>query len=60
MEIKIDEDDIIQNNIKLSRGLVGEALFIRDKEEKAKKLFIAYRGLEQTLKILGLNPQEKN
>lgn len=60
MNFRIDENDVIQQNIKVSRGLVGEALFTLDKEEKAKKLFIAYKGLEKVLRILGFDPQEKN
>jgi hypothetical protein len=55
MEIKIEKEDIIKNNIEISRALVNEALFIADEKTKAKKLYMAYKGIEQTLKLLGVD-----
>jgi len=58
MKIKIEKQDVINNNIELSRTLVSEALIYPQQEVKAKKLYLAYKSIEQTLRLLGINPQE--
>lgn len=58
MKIKIEKEDIINGNIELSRTLVSEALIYSQEEVKAKKLYLAYKNIEQTLKLLGINPQD--
>ncbi|MFH1802564.1 MAG: hypothetical protein ABH864_03875 [archaeon] len=58
MKIKIEKEDIINGNIELSRTLVSEALIYSQEEIKAKKLYLAYKNIEQTLKLLGINPQD--
>jgi hypothetical protein len=58
MKIKIEKNDLIKNNIEISRTLVNDALFVSDEEIKAKKLYMAYKGIEQTLIILGIDPQD--
>ena len=59
MKIKIEKEDIINGNIELSRSLIGDALLIPDESIKAKKLFIAYRSIQQTLQLMGINPQDE-
>jgi hypothetical protein len=59
MKIKIEKEDIINGNIELSRSLIGDALLNQNEEIKAKKLFIAYRSIQQTLKLMGVNPQDE-
>lgn len=60
MKIKIDEEDVIKNNIEVSRSLIGDAFFELEKERKAKKLFLAYKNIENALIVMGFDPQEKN
>ena len=60
MKIKIEKDDIVNGNIELSRSLVSEALIYPQEEIKAKKLFLAYKNIEQILRMLGVDPQENN
>jgi hypothetical protein len=55
--MKISKEDLVNCNIELSRTLVSEALLNSQEDVKAKKLFLAYKNIEQTLKILGVNPQ---
>jgi hypothetical protein len=59
MSIKIEKEDIINGNIELSRSLIGDALLNPNEQIKAKKLFIAYRSIQQTLKLMGINPQDE-
>lgn len=57
MKIKIEKEDLINGNIELSRTLISEALIYPQEEIKAKKLYLAYKNIEQTLKLFGINPQ---
>ena len=59
MKIKIEKEDIVNGNIELSRSLVSDALIYPQEEIKAKKLFMAYKNIERTLVLLGIDPQDK-
>lgn len=59
MKIEINKDDIIKGNIELSRTLVTEALLYSQEEIRAKKLFLAYKSIENILKMLGVDLQDK-
>lgn len=58
MKIKIEKADIVDGNIELSRTLISEALMYSQEDIKAKKLYLAYKNIEQTLRLLGINPQD--
>lgn len=58
MKIEINNEDFLDGNIELARSLVTEALLFPDKERKAKKLLLAYKSLEKSLKNMGVNLQE--
>ena len=59
MKIEINKDDIIKGNIELSRTLVTEALLYSQEEIRAKKLFLAYKSIENILRMLGVDLQDK-
>ncbi len=57
MKINISPDDMMNGQIELSRSLVSDALLNSQESIKAKKLFMAYKIIEQVLRNLGIDPQ---
>jgi hypothetical protein len=58
MKIEITKEDMANGNIELSRTLINEALLNPDESTKIKKLFLAYKTIQNTLKNLGLTAQD--
>lgn len=58
MDIKIEREDILESQIRLSRSLINDSLISSEEETKAKKLVMAYKTIEKSLLILGVNPQD--
>jgi len=60
MKINISPEDVMNGQIELSRSLVSDALLNSQDSIKAKKLFMAYKTIEQVLRMLGIEPQDIN
>lgn len=60
MKINISPEDVMNGQIELSRSLVSDALLNSQESIKAKKLFMAYKTIEQVLRMLGIEPQDIN
>ncbi len=56
--IEITTDDVIDNNLYLLNALVTEAFSTQEEEKRKKKLAMAYKTIANTLKLMGVDPQQ--